>query len=100
MACGKEIRLSATRSFKAGFSPTVDCAVLVAAAEKGFATDEGLSLELSKASSPRELLDAWEETGLHGLHLHRDGERHQPAEECIAALTDLLDRLDIRRPLR
>lgn len=69
MACGKEIRLSATRSFKAGFSPTVDCAVLVAAAEKGFATDEGLSLELSKASSPRELLDAWEDTGLHGMHL-------------------------------
>ncbi len=61
--------MSASKSFKAGFSPTIDCAVLVVAAEKGFATDEGLSLELVKKASARELLAGWDKGDLHGLHL-------------------------------
>lgn len=61
--------MSASRTFKAGFSPTIDCAVLVAAAEKGFTTDEGISLLLKKAASPRLLLEAWATGGLDGMHL-------------------------------
>ncbi|SCX17278.1 Bicarbonate transport ATP-binding protein CmpC [Agrobacterium rosae] len=65
----EEIRLAASKSFKAGFSPTIDCAVLVVAAEKGFDTDEGLSLELVKKPSAGDLLVAWGSGDLHGLHL-------------------------------
>lgn len=43
---------------KAGFSPTVDCAVLIAAAEKGFAADEGVELELIRKQSARAVLAA------------------------------------------
>ncbi|MDZ7925980.1 MAG: CmpA/NrtA family ABC transporter substrate-binding protein [Agrobacterium sp.] len=46
------------RRVKAGFSPTVDCAVLIAAAEKGFAADEGVELELVKKQSARAVLAA------------------------------------------
>ncbi|MBN7807444.1 ABC transporter substrate-binding protein [Agrobacterium rosae] len=61
--------MAASKSFKAGFSPTIDCAVLVVAAEKGFDTDEGLSLELVKKPSAGDLLVAWGSGDLHGLHL-------------------------------
>ncbi|KAA3514167.1 CmpA/NrtA family ABC transporter substrate-binding protein [Agrobacterium rosae] len=61
--------MAASKSFKAGFSPTIDCAVLVVAAEKGFDTDEGLSLELVKKPSAGDLLVAWGAGDLHGLHL-------------------------------
>lgn len=61
--------MAASKSFKAGFSPTVDCAVLVAAAEKGFAADEGVSLSLIKAPSVQALLSEWRSGQLQGLHL-------------------------------
>ncbi|POO56528.1 CmpA/NrtA family ABC transporter substrate-binding protein [Agrobacterium rosae] len=61
--------MAASKSFKAGFSPTIDCAVLVVAAEKGFDTDEGLSLELVKKPSAGDLLVAWGSGDLHGLNL-------------------------------
>ncbi|MGV1870670.1 CmpA/NrtA family ABC transporter substrate-binding protein [Agrobacterium rosae] len=61
--------MAASKSFKAGFSPTIDCAALVVAAEKGFDTDEGLSLELVKKPSAGDLLVAWGSGDLHGLHL-------------------------------
>ena len=61
--------MSASKSFKAGFSPTIDCATLVVAVEKGFAADDGLTLELMKMNSPGELLVEWERGDLHGLHL-------------------------------
>lgn len=61
--------MSASRTFKAGFSPTIDCAILVAAAEKGFTTDEGLALQLVKAQSPRQLLESWANGSLDGMHL-------------------------------
>lgn len=61
--------MAALRSFKAGFSPTVDCAVLVVAAEKGFAVDEGISLTLLKKASTQDLLVEWRSGDLQGLHL-------------------------------
>lgn len=61
--------MAASRSFKAGFSPTIDCAVLVVAAEKGFAADEGVSLHLVKQSSVHDLLAEWRNGDLQGLHL-------------------------------
>ena len=54
---------------KAGFSPTVDCAVLIAAAEKGFAADEGIELELFRKQSARAVLAALGEDGVHVAHL-------------------------------
>ncbi|KQO78855.1 CmpA/NrtA family ABC transporter substrate-binding protein [Rhizobium sp. Leaf262] len=61
--------MAASRSFKAGFSPTIDCAVLVVAAEKGFAADEGVALSLMKKPSVRDLLTEWHAGDLQGLHL-------------------------------
>ncbi|MBB3944938.1 NitT/TauT family transport system ATP-binding protein [Rhizobium skierniewicense] len=61
--------MSASKNFKAGFSPTVDCATLVVAVEKGFAADEGVTLELLKKNSTDELLAEWNRGALHGLHL-------------------------------
>lgn len=61
--------MAASKSFKAGFSPTIDCAVLVVAAEKGFAADEGISLHLVKKSSVHDLLAEWQNGDLQGLHL-------------------------------
>jgi NitT/TauT family transport system ATP-binding protein len=54
---------------KAGFSPTVDCAVLIAAAEKGFAADEGVELELVRKQSARAVLAALGEDGVQIAHL-------------------------------
>ncbi len=61
--------MAASKSFKAGFSPTVDSAVLVVAAEKGFAADEGISLRLLKKPSVQDLLTEWRSGDLQGLHL-------------------------------
>jgi NitT/TauT family transport system ATP-binding protein len=65
----EEIRLTGGNGFKAGFSPTIDCAVLVVAAEKGFAADEGISLDLLRKPSVRDVLSEWSKSELHGLHL-------------------------------
>ncbi|MBO9656090.1 MAG: ABC transporter substrate-binding protein [Agrobacterium tumefaciens] len=54
---------------KAGFSPTIDCAVLIAAAEKGFAADEGIELDLFRMQSARAVLTALAEDGVHIAHL-------------------------------
>ena len=61
--------MAGTRRFRAAFSPTVDCAILVAAFEKGFAADEGVALELIKMNGPRDILDAWSSAELDGAHL-------------------------------
>lgn len=57
------------RRFKAAFSPTVDCAVLVAAFEKGFAADEGVGLELVRMNAPGEILGAWTQGRIDGAHI-------------------------------
>lgn len=54
---------------KAGFSPTIDCAVLIAAAEKGFAADEGIELELFREQSARAVLAALGGDDIHIGHL-------------------------------
>ncbi|CDN91682.1 CmpA/NrtA family ABC transporter substrate-binding protein [Agrobacterium tumefaciens] len=54
---------------KAGFSPTVDCAVLVAAAEKGFAADEGIELQLVRKQSARSVLAALDGDEVQVAHL-------------------------------
>ncbi len=54
---------------KAGFSPTVDCAVLLAAAEKGFAADEGIELQLLRMQSPRAVLTALRDDDIVLAHL-------------------------------
>ena len=56
-------------SVKAGFSPTVDCAVLIVAAEKGFAADEGIELELVRKQSARGVLSVLGESGVQIAHL-------------------------------
>ncbi len=61
--------MAASKSFKAGFAPTIDCAVLVVAFEKGFATDENLSLDLLRRPSTGDLLAEWGRLDLQGLHL-------------------------------
>lgn len=61
--------MAGTRRFRAAFSPTVDCAILVAAFEKGFAADEGVALELIRMNGPRDILDAWSSAELDGAHL-------------------------------
>nr|MBP8939116.1 ABC transporter substrate-binding protein [Agrobacterium sp.] len=54
---------------KAGFSPTVDCAVLIVAAEKGFAADEGIELQLVRKQSARAVLTALAGDEVHIAHL-------------------------------
>lgn len=61
--------MAGTRRFKAAFTPTVDCAVLVVALEKGFAADEGVSLELIRKNSPRSVFADWVADELNGAHL-------------------------------
>lgn len=61
--------MAGTRRFRAAFSPTVDCAILVAAFEKGFAADEGVFLELIKLNGPSDILNAWSTHDLDGAHL-------------------------------
>ncbi len=58
-----------TRRFKAAFSPTIDCAVLVVAFEKGFAADEGVSLTLLRKPSAAATLTDWTMDALNGAHL-------------------------------
>ncbi|MFK0384822.1 CmpA/NrtA family ABC transporter substrate-binding protein [Agrobacterium sp. NPDC090273] len=57
------------RKVKAGFSPTVDCAVLVVAAEKGFAADEGVALELVRKKTARAVIGALSENEVEIAHL-------------------------------
>ena len=54
---------------KAGFSPTIDCAVLIAAAEKGFAADEGIDLVLYRQPSASTVLWALGNDDIHVAHL-------------------------------
>lgn len=54
---------------KAGFSPTIDCAVLIAAAEKGFAADEGIDLDLYRQPSASTVLSALGSDDIHVAHL-------------------------------
>ena len=61
--------MAGTRRFKAAFSPTVDCAVLVVALEKGFAADEGVHLDLIRKNSPRTIMADWSADELNGAHL-------------------------------
>lgn len=65
----RETDLAGTRRFRAAFSPTVDCAILVAALEKGFAADEGVGLELIRMSAPSDILHAWSQERIDGAHL-------------------------------
>ena len=64
----EETDLAGTRRFRAAFSPTVDCAIVVAAFEKGFAAGEGAALELIRLNGPREILAAWSSAELDGSH--------------------------------
>ncbi|MDS7596291.1 CmpA/NrtA family ABC transporter substrate-binding protein [Agrobacterium tumefaciens] len=57
------------RKVKAGFSPTVDCAVLVIAAEKGFAADEGVALELVRKKTSRAVIGALSENEVEIAHV-------------------------------
>ncbi|NTJ41481.1 ABC transporter substrate-binding protein [Agrobacterium larrymoorei] len=72
-----------SRRFKAAFSPTVDCAILVVALEKGFAADEGIGLELIRKNSAQEIMSDWADEGLNGAHL--------PASLPVASALGLLE---------
>lgn len=75
--------MAGRRGVKAGFSPTIDCAVLVVAAEKGFAADEGVSLELVKHASPRQVLAS--------LFSSQTDVAHLPAPFVVASALGLPD---------
>lgn len=75
--------MAGRRGVKAGFSPTIDCAVLVVAAEKGFAADEGLTLELVKQSSPQVVLASLSSQEVDVAHL--------PAPIAVASALGLPD---------